>query len=94
MAGDENYVKAVSLSRVASDVEAIAAPAVTGVLISLIGLRWVFWFDAATYLAAASLVASVAVPSARDVARRALSLNTAFSEVAFGTRLLWGGYRR
>ena len=89
VAGDENYVKAISLSRVASDVEAIAAPAVTGLLISLVGLRWVFWFDAATYLLSAALVASVAVPSVGDVAGRALSLKTAFSEVAFGTRLLF-----
>ncbi len=89
VAGEKSYVKAISLSRVASDVEAIAAPALTGLLISFIGLRWVFWFDAATYLFSAALVASVIVPSVQDVERRALSLRTAFSEVAFGTRLLF-----
>ena len=38
------------------DVEAVAGPAVAGLLVALLGLRWVFWFDAFTYLLSAMLV--------------------------------------
>src|SRR5258708_6975242 len=60
--GGEQYVKALSLSRVATDVEAVAAPALAGLLVALLGLRWVFWFDAFTYLVSASLVAVTVMP--------------------------------
>src|SRR6266566_8205868 len=60
--GGEQYVKALSLSRLATDVEAVAAPALAGLLVALFGLRWVFWFDAFTYLVSASLIALVAMP--------------------------------
>src|SRR6266404_5059573 len=60
--GGEQYVKALSLSRVATDVEAVAAPALAGILVALLGLRWVFWFDAFTFLVSASLVAIAAMP--------------------------------
>src|SRR5215213_9671339 len=42
--GGERYVQALSLSRVAVDVEAVVAPAVAGLLVALVGVRWVFWF--------------------------------------------------
>ncbi len=42
VAGEEHYVKALSLSRVAVDVEAFAAPALAGLLVVLVGVRWVF----------------------------------------------------
>src|SRR5215207_2735346 len=66
--GDEHYVKALSLSRVAVDVEAVAAPAVAGILVALLGVRWVFWFDAFTYLASALLVLVAAFPHVPRVA--------------------------
>lgn len=85
--GDEQYVKALSLSRVASDVEAVAAPAVAGVLVVLLGLRWVFWFDAFTYLVSASLVATVAMPHVRRSLPR-ISLRSFLTELTTGTRIL------
>lgn len=85
--GDAQYVPALALSRVAVDVEAIAAPALAGLLVALVGARWVFWFDAATYLASAALVASVAIPRpARSSAP--LAWGTFVSEVTHGTRVL------
>src|SRR5215217_809437 len=63
--GEEQYVKALSLSRVAVDVEAVAAPALAGLLVVLLGLRWVFWFDASTYLVSALLVALASLPFVR-----------------------------
>src|SRR6266571_8913765 len=64
VAGGEQYVKALSLSRVATDVEAVAAPALAGLLVALLGVRWVFWFDAFTYLVSALMVAVVTIPFA------------------------------
>lgn len=85
--GDEHYVKALSLSRVAVDVEAVAAPAVAGALVALLGVRWVFWFDALTYLVSALLVAVAFVPHvAKTLAP--LSLRTFLSEITTGTRVL------
>ena len=56
-------MKALSYSRVTVDIEAIAGPAVAGLLVAVFGLRWVFWFDAATYFVSALLISSVRVPS-------------------------------
>lgn len=85
--GDEHYVKALSLSRVAVDVEAVAAPALAALLVALLGLRWVFWFDAFTYLVSALLVALAVMPFVAK-AQAQLSLRTFLSEVTTGTRLL------
>lgn len=85
--GAEQYVKALSLSRVAVDIEAVAAPALAALLVALFGLRWVFWFDAFTYLVSASLVALAAMPFVAK-AQTPLSVRTFMSEVTTGTRIL------
>ncbi len=79
-------MKALSLSRVATDVENVVAPAAAGVLVALLGVRWVFWFDAFTYLLSALLVAFAAVPSVRSQVQ--LSLRQLMSELTMGTRIL------
>ena len=85
--GEEQYVKALSYSRVAVDTEAIAAPALAGLLVALLGVRWVFWFDAFTYLVSAGLVLFAVVPF---VVRQnlPLSFKVFFSEIQTGTRIL------
>ncbi len=85
--GDEQYVKALSLSRVATDVEAVAAPALAGLLVALFGLRWVFWFDAFTYLVSASLVALVAMPHLKRSLPR-ISVRSFLTDLTTGTRIL------
>lgn len=85
--GDEHYVKALSLSRVATDVEAVAAPAVAGLLVAVLGLRWVFWFDAFTYLISASLVALVAMPHVKRSLPE-ISVPSFLKELTTGTRIL------
>jgi len=89
VAGGEQYVRALSLSRVATDVEAVAAPALAGLLVALLGVRWVFWFDAATYLVSALMVTVVTIPFAGSD-RTPLSVKTFFSEITYGTRVLLG----
>src|SRR5438045_656061 len=85
--GGEQYVKALSLSRVATDVEAVAAPALAGLLVALLGLRWVFWFDAFTYLVSASLVAVTVMPYVKRKLAK-FSLGSFLTELTTGTRIL------
>ncbi|GAC1653405.1 MAG: MFS transporter [Acidobacteriaceae bacterium] len=87
IAGKNQYVQALSLSRVASDIEAVGSPAVAALLVALMSLRWVFWFDAFTYLVSAALVAIVVIPRTRQVAS-ALSMSAFLSEITTGTRIL------
>lgn len=85
--GSEQYVSALSLSRVSTDVEAVAAPALAGLLVALLGVRWVFWFDAFTYLVSALLVALASIPYVAKV-QTPLSLRNFLSEITYGTRVL------
>lgn len=85
--GNEQYVKALSYSRVAVDIESVAAPAIAGLLIVWLGVRWVFWFDAVTYLVSAALVLFAVVPfAAKQIVP--LSVKVFLSEIQTGTRIL------
>ena len=87
VAGQEHYVKALSYSRIAVDVEGIAGPALAGILIVLMDVRWVFWFDAVTYLVSAVLVVTVNLPSPRAVSG-SLAPQALWNDVTYGVRLL------
>ncbi len=85
--GNEQYVKALSYSRVAVDIEAVAAPAIAGILVVWLGVRWVFWFDAVTYLVSGGFVLFAVVPFvAKQVVP--LSAKVFLSEIQTGTRIL------
>lgn len=85
--GNEQYVQALSFSRVAVDIEAVAAPAFAGLLVAWLGLRWVFWFDAFTYLVSALLVVAVVIPHAAKETTP-LSWRAFLKEITHGTRVL------
>lgn len=85
--GEEQYVGALSLSRVAVDVEAVAAPALAALLVALFGVRWVFWFDACTYLVSVLLVFFASMPFMAK-SQTPLSVRAFMSEVTTGTRIL------
>ena len=85
--GNKQYVQALSFSRVAVDVEAAAAPAIAGLLVALLGMRWVFWFDAFTYLVSALLVTPALIPrAAKEVAPP--SWRMFLNEITHGARIL------
>jgi NRE family putative nickel resistance protein-like MFS transporter len=86
--GNEKYVKALSLSRVATDVEAVGSPAIAGLLVAVVSVRWIFWLDALTYLISASLVAFVAIPFVAKA--HAPLVRNLFAELTTGTRILLG----
>lgn len=66
---EAEYTRALSLSRLAYDLEALASPALAALLIGVIGFHWLFGLNALGFLASAALVLSVALPSPRPPER-------------------------
>jgi MFS family permease len=60
---EAEYTKALSLSRLAYDLEALASPAIAAALLGVIGFHWLFGLNAIGFLASAALVVSVVLPS-------------------------------
>ena len=85
--GEKDYVKALSFSRVAVDIEAFAAPALAGLLVAAFSVKWVFWFDAFTYLISAALVLMVTIP---QVTKKLdpINLRGLLNDLTLGTRIL------
>ena len=91
--GSTLYTRAIALSRVAVDLEAIGGPLVAGVLIAAVGVRWAFWFDGLTYVFSAILLLSTHLPRDADPApaasRARLRWRALLPELTLGTRVLW-----
>jgi MFS family permease len=60
---EAEYTKALSLSRLAYDLEALASPAIAAALLGVIGFHWLFGLNALGFLASAALVLTVVLPS-------------------------------
>ena len=63
------YTRALSLSRLAYDLQQLLAPALAGVLLWFLPLDALFAVNGAAFLISAALVVSVVLPGARDVTR-------------------------
>jgi MFS family permease len=63
------YTRALSLSRLAYDLQQLAAPALAGVLLWFLPLDALFALTGAAFVISAALVASVVLPRARTVTR-------------------------
>ncbi len=61
---EHDYTRALSLSRLAYDLENLLSPVLASALVSLVGFRWLFGGTVVSFLASASLVVSVALPAA------------------------------
>ena len=85
--GSEHYVKALSLSRVAVDMEAMLAPVLAGLLVTLLGLQWLFWFDSASYLVSAGLVAASAIRYVPKPSKQ-FSPRVLLDELSYGAKIL------
>ncbi|MCD0444707.1 MFS transporter [Glycomyces sp. A-F 0318] len=59
---EEDYTKALSLSRLAYDLENLCSPMLAAALLSLVSYDWLFTGTAAGFLASAVLVVSVVLP--------------------------------
>jgi MFS family permease len=60
---EADYTRALSLSRLAYDLEALLSPMLAAALLSLIGFHWLFAGTTLGFLASAALVVSVLLPS-------------------------------
>ncbi|WP_327699515.1 MFS transporter [Streptomyces sp. NBC_00459] len=59
---ERDYTRALSLSRLAYDLESLCSPALAAALLSLITYNWLFLGTVAGFLASAALVASAVLP--------------------------------
>lgn len=85
--GADDLVAALGLSRVAADVEALVAPAVAAALVAVVGVDWIFRFDALTYVASAVLVALVSFPPLGPDPKP-LSLASFARDITHGARVI------
>jgi NRE family putative nickel resistance protein-like MFS transporter len=85
--GEAHIVKALSVSRIAVDVEALAAPAVAAAIVVVVGARWIFWFDSLTYVASAAFVTGATVPHVAT-SSAPLSVRRFAAEITYGIKAI------
>ena len=86
LVGPTHYGQAVALSRVAVDVEAVLGPIVAGLLVTGLGVHWVFWFDGLTYLLSALLITFTVVPQLTSAISNSYRL--VLADMFYGSRVL------
>lgn len=59
---DDDYNRAISLSRLAYDLENLASPLICGLILGISSFQTLFWVDALTFLASALFLAYVSLP--------------------------------
>lgn len=67
---EQRYTRALSLSRMAYDMESLVSPMLAAALLSVIGFHWLFGGTVIGFLASAALVVSVVVPQPKPVERQ------------------------
>ncbi|MFD4632479.1 MFS transporter [Streptomyces sp. NPDC058284] len=82
---ERDYLRALTLSRLAYEVESLLSPALAAVLLALITYNWLFAGTALGFLASATLVMSVVLPTPRPVER----VGGGYAKATFGIRLCW-----
>ncbi|MFE3323419.1 MFS transporter [Streptomyces sp. NPDC059176] len=80
---ERDYTRALSLSRLAYDLEGVFSPVLAAALLSLVSYNWLFTGTTVGFLASASLVVSALLPKPEPVERT----GGVFAKAAFGTRL-------
>ena len=69
---EEDYTKALSLSRLAYDLESVASPMLAAALLSVVSFHSLFGGTVLGFLASAALVVSVVLPKAAPTVRRGI----------------------
>ncbi|MFB7512105.1 MFS transporter [Streptomyces sp. NPDC056144] len=80
---ERDYTRALSLSRLAYDLESLFSPALAAALLSLVSYPWLFAGTAVGFAASGLLVLSVLLPTPEPVERA----GGAYAKAVFGTRL-------
>ncbi|MGP4046569.1 MFS transporter [Streptomyces sp. 2A115] len=81
---ERDYTRALSMSRLAYDLENLLSPALAAALLSVIGYNWLFTGTMLGFLASAALVVSAALPKPTPTAPRT---GSAYAKATAGTRL-------
>ncbi|WP_412079120.1 MFS transporter [Streptomyces xanthophaeus] len=82
---ERDYTRALSMSRLACDLESLCSPALAAALLTLVSHRWLFLGTAVGFAASAALVVSAALPRPAPPARG----GRARAQAASGARLFW-----
>jgi H+ antiporter protein len=69
---EDDYTKALSLSRLAYDLESVASPMVAAALLTVVSFHSLFAGTVVGFLASAALVCTVLLPKAKPVKRRSI----------------------
>ncbi|MER6170028.1 MFS transporter [Streptosporangium sp. NPDC001681] len=80
---ERDYTRALSLSRLAYDMESLFSPVLAAGLLTLISYNWLFFGTVLGFLASAALVVSVVLPRPTPVRRS----GGAFAKATYGARL-------
>ncbi|MFD7729064.1 MFS transporter [Kitasatospora phosalacinea] len=80
---ERDYTDALSMSRLAYDLESLFSPALAAVLLTLVSYNWLFTATTVGFLASAALVVSAALPKAPTTERT----GGIYRNAAFGSRL-------
>ena len=67
---EDAYTRALSLSRIAYDLESLLSPTLAALLLTVIGFHWLFDLTALGFLVSAALVLSVTIPQPEAAAER------------------------
>lgn len=82
---ERDYTRALSMSRLAYDLESLFSPALAAALLTLVSYDWLFTGTSLGFLASAALVVATVLPRPAPVERT----GGAYAKAAFGTRLFW-----
>lgn len=82
---ERDYTRALSLSRLAYDLESLFSPALAAGLLTLVSYNWLFAGTTVGFLASAALVLSAVLPRPAPVERT----GGVHAKALFGTRLFW-----
>ncbi|MEI8628765.1 MFS transporter [Vibrio sp. M60_M70] len=66
-----DYVKALSISRVAYDLEQILSPILSALLLTYFSFRYLFWIDAITFVLSAIFICLCFIPSDQSTLKKA-----------------------
>lgn len=88
LADERRYTRALSLSRIAYELENLLSPALAAAALLLVSFHALFAINGIAFLCSAALVASVVLPAAAPAARRAAGSITA--RLSFGVRRYLG----
>jgi MFS family permease len=80
---ERDYTRALSLSRLAYDLESLLSPLLAGALLAIVSFHWLFAGTTVGFLASAALVLSVSLPAAHKLD----FAGSVYGRITRGTRL-------